>query len=84
MFIGQKFANLEMKTILSEMVQNFEILPPSDELVSKNGYIPNYYGLCEKEKQKCILNSSKYTPILAQQVTLKALNGIHIRLRERT
>ncbi|XP_055372835.1 cytochrome P450 4e2-like [Condylostylus longicornis] len=68
--IGQKFAMLEMKSLLSHIIRNFEILPATDDLLDNNG--------CE------YLGSNKYDPILSSLVTLKSDNGVYIRLRKRS
>lgn len=67
--IGQKFAMLELKTVLSKIVRYFEVLPAKDELTSKDGY--------ERWEQ------SEYDPKLSAVLTLKSDNGILIRLRAR-
>lgn len=76
--IGQKFAQLEIKTVISKIVRNFEILPALDELESKDGYVSNYFG---PHKEKKPLH--KYDPKLGLVLTLKADNGIFIRMKER-
>lgn len=68
--IGQKFAMLELKSVLSKIVRTFEILPAKDELISKDGY--------EHWEQ------NEYDPRLAAVLTLKSDNGILIRLRARS
>ncbi|KAL5285735.1 hypothetical protein ACFFRR_007423 [Megaselia abdita] len=67
--IGQKFAMLELKSVVSKIVRYFEVLPAKDELISKDGY--------ERWEQ------SEYDPKLAAVLTLKSDNGILIRLRDR-
>lgn len=67
--IGQKFAMLELKSVVSKIVRHFEVLAAKDELVSKDGY--------ERWEQ------SEYDPKLAAVLTLKSDNGIQIRLRAR-
>lgn len=74
---------MELKTVVSKMVRTFEILPPLDDLVSKDGYVQNFLGLSAKEERKRNPNPSKYDPELSTVLTLKSENGIHIRLRER-
>lgn len=81
--IGQKFALLEIKTVISKIVRTFEILAPLDELVSKDGYSRHFVGLSPEEQRKRLPNPSKYDPILSAVLTLKSENGIFIRLRER-
>ncbi|EDW46937.1 GM21033 [Drosophila sechellia] len=49
--IGQKFALLEIKTVVSKIIRNFEVLPALDELVSKDGYISTTLGLPPEEKK---------------------------------
>lgn len=67
--IGQKFAMMELKSVVSKIVRYFEVLPATDDLISKDGY--------EKWEQ------SEYDPKLAAVLTLKSDNGILIRLRAR-
>ncbi|XP_030573641.1 cytochrome P450 4e5, mitochondrial-like [Drosophila novamexicana] len=81
--IGQKFALLEIKTVVSKLVRTFEILPAVDELVSKDGYLNTYVGLPKAEKEKKESQGHKYDPILSAVLTLKSENGLHLRLRER-
>ncbi|TMW50287.1 hypothetical protein DOY81_004639, partial [Sarcophaga bullata] len=76
--IGQKFAQLEIKTVVSKIVRNFEILPALDELASQFGYVSTYFG---EQKQKKIHH--KYEPILSAVLTLKSENGAYLRLKER-
>lgn len=77
--IGQKFAQLEIKTVVSKIVRNFEILPPIDELESKDGYVSLYFGPHADQKPK----PHEYEPKLAAMLTLKSDNGILLRMRER-
>ncbi|XP_073813302.1 cytochrome P450 4e2-like [Musca autumnalis] len=77
--IGQKFALLEIKTAVSKIVRNFEILPPLDELASQDGYVSNFFGPLRHTKPPL----HKYEPILQTKITLKSENGIPIRMRER-
>ncbi|XP_061388492.1 cytochrome P450 4e2-like [Musca vetustissima] len=77
--IGQKFALLEVKTAVSKIVRNFEILPPLDELASQDGYVSNWLGPQREQRRKL----HKYEPKLEMVLTLKSENGILIRLRER-
>lgn len=81
---GQKFALLEIKTVVSKVVRTFEILPPLDELASMDGYSRHFVGLSLAEQKKRLLNPSKYDPVLSAVLTLKSENGIFLRLRERT
>lgn len=82
--IGQKFALLEIKSVVSKVVRTFEILPPLDELASTDGYSRHFIGLSPEEQKKRLPNPSKYDPILSAVLTLKSENGIFIRLRERS
>ncbi|EDV59522.1 cytochrome P450 4e2 [Drosophila erecta] len=81
--VGQKFALLEIKTVVSKIIRNFEVLPALDELVSKDGYISTTIGLTDAERKKRDPNRHKYDPILSAVLTLKSENGLHIRLKER-
>ncbi|KAM7345241.1 cytochrome P450 4e2-like isoform 2-T2 [Cochliomyia hominivorax] len=76
--VGQKFAQLEIKTVVSKIVRNFEILPALDELASKDGYVSTVFGEHKFKKPQ-----HKYEPILSAVLTLKSENGVHLRLRER-
>ena len=67
--IGQKFAMLEMKSVISKVIRNFIITPPIDDLISKDGY--------ERWEQ------TEYDPKLSSLLTLKSDNGILIRLKRR-
>lgn len=82
--IGQKFALLEIKTVVSKIVRAFNILPPLDELISADGYSRHFIGLPAEQQRKRLPNPSKYDPILSAVLTLKSENGIYIRLRERS
>uniref|UniRef100_T1PFY1 Cytochrome P450 n=1 Tax=Musca domestica TaxID=7370 RepID=T1PFY1_MUSDO len=77
--IGQKFAQLEIKTVISKIVRHFEILPALDELESKDGYVSNYFGPHREKRSEL----HKYDPNLAMVLTLKSDNGIMLRMRER-
>ncbi|XP_037823515.1 cytochrome P450 4e2-like [Lucilia sericata] len=77
--IGQKFAQLEIKTVVSKIVRNFEILPALDELASKDGYVSTFLGPQKHNKPQ----QHKYEPILSAVLTLKSENGVHLRLKER-
>ncbi|XP_075165711.1 cytochrome P450 4e2-like [Haematobia irritans] len=77
--IGQKFAMLEIKTVISKIVRYFEILPALDELESKDGYVSNFYGPYREKKPE----PHKYDPKLEMVLTLKSENGIMVRMRER-
>ncbi|XP_055380783.1 cytochrome P450 4e3-like [Condylostylus longicornis] len=68
--IGQKFAMLEMKSIVSDIVRNFKILPPNDECLKINGDY-EYLGRFE------------YDPVLALLLTLRAERGLKIILENR-
>ncbi|EDW00809.1 cytochrome P450 4e5, mitochondrial [Drosophila grimshawi] len=81
--IGQKFALLEIKTVISKLVRTFEVLPAVDELVSKDGYLNTYLGLPKAEQEMKESQGHKYDPILSAVLTLKSDNGLHLRLRER-
>ncbi|XP_039502126.1 cytochrome P450 4e3 [Drosophila santomea] len=81
--IGQKFALLELKTVISKVVRSFKVLPAVDELVSKDGRLNTYLGLSPGEKLKCEAGRHRYDPILSAVLTLKSDNGLHLRLRER-
>ncbi|EDW31622.1 GL11222 [Drosophila persimilis] len=81
--IGQKFAILQIKTVVSKIVRNFEVLPAVDGLESKDGYLNTTMGLPTAEKIKKEAYRHKYDPILSSAITLKSINGLHIRLRER-
>lgn len=72
---------MEMKSIVAKIVRNFEILPPLDNLVSRDGYVVNFCGQSEEEQKK--RPKSEYDPILSSIITLRSENGIQIRLRER-
>lgn len=76
--IGQKFAQLEIKTVVSKMVRNFEILPALDELASKDGFVTTRF-----DSPKSDLPQHKYEPVLSAELTLKSENGVYLRLRER-
>ncbi|KAH8252871.1 hypothetical protein KR032_002334 [Drosophila birchii] len=81
--IGQKFAMLEIKTVVSKIVRNFQVLPALDELVSKDGYISTTLGLPPAEKAKRDAHIHKYDPILSAAMTLKSENGLYLRLKQR-
>lgn len=81
--IGQKFALLELKTVISKLVRTFEVLPAVDELLSKDGTLNTYLGLPKEEKERKERQGHKYDPILSAVLTLKSENGLHLRLRER-
>ncbi|XP_001356361.3 cytochrome P450 4e3 [Drosophila pseudoobscura] len=81
--IGQKFALLELKTVISKLVRSFEVLPAVDELLSTDGQLNTYLGLSPAEKQKREAGRHKYDPILSAVLTLKSDNGLHLRLKER-
>ncbi|XP_075165710.1 cytochrome P450 4e2-like [Haematobia irritans] len=77
--IGQKFALLEIKTTVSKIIRNFEILPALDELESHDGYEKNYFG----PHREGDLQPHFYDPKMESALTLKSGNGIMIRLRKR-
>ncbi|XP_075167440.1 uncharacterized protein LOC142239539 [Haematobia irritans] len=77
--IGQKFALLEVKTAVSKILRNFEILPSLDELVSKDGYVCTYFGPYKHQKPPL----HEYDPKLAMMITLKSENGFLLRLKRR-
>ncbi|KAH8285292.1 hypothetical protein KR054_007380 [Drosophila jambulina] len=81
--IGQKFALLEIKTVVSKIIRNFEVLPALDELVSKDGYVNTTLGKTPAERKKLDANRHKYDPILSAVLTLKSENGLFIRLKDR-
>ncbi|XP_034651359.1 cytochrome P450 4e2-like [Drosophila subobscura] len=81
--IGQKFAQLQIKTVVSKIVRNFVVLPPEDGLESKDGYLSTTLGLPTAERIKKEAYRQKYDPILESTITLKSINGLNIRLRER-
>ncbi|XP_030388342.1 cytochrome P450 4e2-like [Scaptodrosophila lebanonensis] len=81
--IGQKFALLEIKTVVSKIVRSFEVLPALDGQESKDGYINTYLGLPQAERLQREQTRNKYDPILSAVLTLKSKNGLHLRLRER-
>ncbi|XP_005186325.3 cytochrome P450 4e2 [Musca domestica] len=78
--IGQKFAQLEIKTVISKIIRNFQILPAIDELASKDGYVSNILGPLREEQRPKL---HKYEPKLEMVLTLKSENGIMVRMRER-
>ncbi|XP_061388494.1 probable cytochrome P450 4e1, partial [Musca vetustissima] len=78
--VGQKYAILEFKTVLSKIVRQFEILPALDELVSQDGYVSTYFGPHKKLENG---RASQYEPILSTVLTLKSANGVFIRIKER-
>lgn len=81
--IGQKFALLEIKTVVSKIVRTFEVLPAMDELLSKDGYLNTYVGLPKAEKERKERQGHKYDPVLSAVLTLKSDNGLYLRMRER-
>lgn len=81
--IGQKFALLEIKTVVSKIVRTFEVLPAMEELLSKDGYLNTYVGLPKAEKERKERQGHKYDPILSAVLTLKSDNGLYLRMRER-
>ncbi|KAH8260345.1 hypothetical protein KR026_009713 [Drosophila bipectinata] len=81
--IGQKFALLELKTVISKIIRSFEVLPAVEGLYSKDGQLNTYLGLSPGEKLKREGGRHKYDPILSAVLTLKSDNGLHLRLKER-
>ncbi|SPP73698.1 cytochrome P450 4e2-like [Drosophila guanche] len=81
--IGQKFALLEIKTVVSKIIRHFQVLPALDELESKDGYISTTLGYRPEEKKKRDLQRHKYDPILLAAMSLKSENGIYLRLKKR-
>ncbi|XP_073846356.1 cytochrome P450 4e2-like [Musca autumnalis] len=77
--VGQKYAILEMKTVLSKIVRCLEILPAVDELASEDGYVRTFFG--PYRKNQC--QPHQYDPVLSTVLTLKSANGIFIRLKKR-
>lgn len=64
---------MEMKSLLSQVIRNFEILPAKDGLGS---------GINDHSRKGCIPESD-YDPILNIRVTLRSENGILVRLKKR-
>ncbi|EDV33048.1 uncharacterized protein Dana_GF21887 [Drosophila ananassae] len=81
--IGQKFALLELKTVISKMIRSFEVLPAIEGLYSRDGRLNTYLGLSPGERLKREAGRHKYDPILSAVLTLKSDNGLHLRLKER-
>ncbi|ALC40922.1 Cyp4e2 [Drosophila busckii] len=81
--VGQKFALLEIKTVVSKIVRCFEVLPAVDELISNDGLLNTYMGLPKIQREEKEKHRHKYDPILSAVLTLKSENGLHIRLKER-
>nr|XP_016942919.1 probable cytochrome P450 4e1 isoform X1 [Drosophila suzukii] len=81
--IGQKFALLEIKTMVSKIIRNFKVLPALDELVSKDGCVSTTLGLPPAEKKKRDAQIHKYDPVLSAAMTLKSENGLHLRMTPR-
>ncbi|XP_058979471.1 cytochrome P450 4e2-like [Musca domestica] len=77
--VGQKYAILEFKTVISKIIRKFEILPALDDLKSEDGRISTYFG----PHKNVGTPPHKYEPKLATVLTLKSANGVLIRLRER-
>lgn len=74
--IGQKFATMEIKAVMSRIVRNYLILPPEDGISSKGIFDLSLGESNSKER-------SKWDPLLGAPLTLKACNGISLRLKER-
>ncbi|XP_050326256.1 probable cytochrome P450 4ad1 [Bactrocera neohumeralis] len=72
--IAEKYAMYELKSLLSMIVRNLEILPAKDGLPS---------GINDHSRLDCV-PQSEYDPILNIRVTLKSENGIQLRLKRRT
>ncbi|KAH8321574.1 hypothetical protein KR074_009617 [Drosophila pseudoananassae] len=81
--IGQKFALLEIKTVVSKIIRNFKVLPALEELASKDGYVATTVGLPPEEKAKKDAFVHKYDPILSAAMTLKSENGLFLRMKPR-
>lgn len=77
--VGQKFAMLEVKTVISKLLRHFEILPAADELVSKDGYVSTKFGPYIDAKKEL----HRYEPVLSTALTMKSDNGIFLRLKGR-
>ncbi|EDV35667.1 uncharacterized protein Dana_GF12588 [Drosophila ananassae] len=71
--IAEKFAMYQLKSILSQLLRNYEILPAVDGLPP---------GINDHSRVDCV-PQSEYDPILNIRVTLKSENGIQIRLKKR-
>uniref|UniRef100_A0A1I8PSP6 Cytochrome P450 n=1 Tax=Stomoxys calcitrans TaxID=35570 RepID=A0A1I8PSP6_STOCA len=71
--IAEKFAMFELKSLLSAVVRNFEILPPKDGLSA---------GINDHSRKDCV-PESEYDPILNIRITLRSENGILVRLKKR-
>ncbi|KAL5285736.1 hypothetical protein ACFFRR_007424 [Megaselia abdita] len=72
--IGQKFATMEIKTVMANIVRNYIILPPEDG-ISSSGIFDVSLGKSD--------NRSKWDPLLGAALTLKSCNGVWLRLKER-
>lgn len=73
--IGQKFAMMEVKAIMSKIVRSFKILPPVDGLKT-NGI----FDMSRSMKNK---GRTKWDATMSAVLTLKSVSGIHVRLEER-
>lgn len=83
-FAGQKFAALEIKTVMSKIVRNFEILPALDGVdTSEAARILHVQNLLNPEDSTLSYTENKYDPQLSMILTLKSDNGIHVRLKKR-
>ncbi|XP_061396112.1 probable cytochrome P450 4ad1 [Musca vetustissima] len=71
--IAERFAMFELKSLLSQVLRNYEILPAKDGLSS---------GINDHSRKGCV-PESEYDPILNIRVTLKSENGILVRLKKR-
>ncbi|KAL5285738.1 hypothetical protein ACFFRR_007426 [Megaselia abdita] len=73
--IGQKFAMMEVKAIMCKIVRHFRILPPVDDLKT-NGI----FDMSTSMKNK---GRTKWDATMSAVLTLKSVQGIHVRLEER-
>ncbi|XP_075168510.1 cytochrome P450 4ad1 [Haematobia irritans] len=71
--IAEKFAIFKLKSLLSSVIRNFEILPPKDDLGA---------GINDHSRKDCV-PESEYDPILNIRITLRSENGILVRLRKK-
>lgn len=72
--IGQKFAIMEIKAVMSKVVRNYLILPP-EEGISSRGIFDASLG---KSEERC-----KWDPLLGAALTLKACNGVWLKMKGR-
>uniref|UniRef100_T1GM25 Cytochrome P450 n=1 Tax=Megaselia scalaris TaxID=36166 RepID=T1GM25_MEGSC len=73
--IGQKFALMEVKAIMCQIIRNFKILPPVDGLKTN--------GIFDISSENRNVGRTKWDPLMSAALTLKSCNGIYIRLEER-